>query len=392
MATPQMPRKRKQALRELAKLMNKRHQMPFPINEPLLDCFDLVITPEEVEFLLQMGTESFTYEDAARLSKMPDESFRPFFETQLKKGLVWMEQEDDGGDRYQVAGIMLGWFEMILSDGQETPEQQEFARRLDRLFNSWGKMNFFPLRNLMNLRERRAKPRQTIIAYEKKDKGDGKTTIEIHETLRAPAATVYHPKSVLELIEKYGDENKIAVMHCFCRQQRKLTEDPCRLDFPAEACIAIGKYTKHVVDYGIGRYISKGEALETVQKLREKGAVHQAFHEEEDVDRTEIAICNCCWDCCGVFGSYNRGILPLHFKSYYLADISDPSLCEGCGTCEEHCPVQAIAVDGEKSRITAEKCIGCGQCEFQCPEDAISMVYKERDVMLPVKKRAEARI
>ena len=116
------------------------------------------------------------------------------------------------------------------------------------------------------------------------------------------------------------------------------------------------------------------------------------FHESENVDTPEVAICNCCWDCCGVLGSYNRGILPLYFKSYYQAQISDHSLCTGCGTCEEHCPVGAITVIEDISHINIEKCIGCGQCEFQCPEDIITMIPKEREVFLPIQKRSEARI
>ncbi|MBN1105705.1 MAG: hypothetical protein JXL84_20015 [Deltaproteobacteria bacterium] len=73
------------------------------------------------------------------------------------------------------------------------------------------------------------------------------------------------------------------------------------------------------MDFGIGRYVSKDEALGLIKKLEEKGAVHRVFHEKEDVREPEIAICNCCLDFCAVLGSYNRGILPLHFRSYYLA-------------------------------------------------------------------------
>jgi ferredoxin len=287
---------------------------------------------------------------------------------------------------------MLGWFEAILSDGQETPEKKEFARRLDKLFNSWGKMNFFPFRNLLNLKERRSKPRQSIIEYEAAAELPGKATIAINETLKTRGPTVYAPRSVLELIDKYGDENKIALMHCFCRQYHKMTAEPCRFDLPAESCIVIGKYAEQSVDYGGGRYISKDEALEIINSVREKGAIHQAFHDEEDTNQPEIAICNCCWDCCGVLGSYSRGIMPLNFKSYFLAEISDESLCNGCGVCEDHCPLQAITVRGETVQIAAKKCIGCGQCEFQCPEDVIAMIRKEREVMLPLTKRSEARI
>jgi len=89
---------------------------------------------------------------------------------------------------------------------------------------------------------------------------------------------------------------------------------------------------------------------------------------------------------------HNRGILPLRFKSYYTASISDGALCTGCGTCVKYCPVGTISLSNERSSIQSGKCIGCGQCELQCPEGVISLEYMERDVVLPLQKRSEARI
>jgi ferredoxin len=39
-----------------------------------------------------------------------------------------------------------------------------------------------------------------------------------------------------------------------------------------------------------------------------------------------------------------------------------------------------------------EKCIGCGQCELQCPEGVIALEYKEREVVLSLLKKSEARL
>jgi hypothetical protein len=57
-----------------------------------------------------------------------------------------------------------GWFEVFLSGGEETPEKREFARRMDALLQSLGKMNSFPLRAITNYRSRKAKPFQSILA------------------------------------------------------------------------------------------------------------------------------------------------------------------------------------------------------------------------------------
>jgi electron transport complex protein RnfB len=118
--------------------------------------------------------------------------------------------------------------------------------------------------------------------------------------------------------------------------------------------------------------------------------VYDRHHEV--LGKPEIAICNCCWDCCGVFGSYNRAYLPLHFKSFFEARLTDSSLCNGCELCADHCPVHAIALVDSKARIDDRKCIGCGQCELQCPEGAIHLMPHERNVLLPLGRKSEARI
>jgi ferredoxin len=203
---------------------------------------------------------------------------------------------------------------------------------------------------------------------------------------------IYTSKTVQELIEKHGDTNSIALMHCFCRQYHKMVDEPCRFEPPPESCMAIGEMSHHAVKQGVGRLISKEEARELISTLQDKGVVHQVFHADENTENQEIAICNCCWDCCGVFGSYNRGILPLHLKTYFEAKLSSTEACQGCGTCVEYCPVHAIALVDEVSRIDTAKCIGCGQCALQCPEDAVTMLPNERTVMLPMVKRSQARI
>jgi len=393
MGANKMSAERRKNLRALVKRMNARQRDAFPVHKTLVDCFEVGITPEENAYLLKLRDEPLTYEELAALSDLPEESFRPFFETMRKKGLLWPELSEDGKERYTLAGIMVGWFEMFLSDGKETPDQQEFARRLEKYFRYLKKMNFFPIRNLQNRMVRKhAKAPRTIAAVKKPDEETKTVQIDVNIPLGRPEMTVSPTRSVYDLIDKYGDANKIALMHCFCREWKKMVDEPCRLDVPSEACLVIGDFTNHIVDIGIGRSITKENALDLIQDLQKKGAVHQVFYAKDDIDRPELAICNCCWDCCGVFGSYNRGIVPLRFKSFYTARISDGTLCTGCGICMKYCPVQAISLENKKLRHFSEKCIGCGQCELQCPEGVMTLEYGERDVILPLQKKSEARL
>ncbi len=388
-----MSKERREKLSALARLMNKQNITSIPVTKELLACFDLVITPEENDFLLSMGTDALAYEQISSLSELPEQPFRSFLGTILKKGLVWTRPDGKGEERYILAPILVGWFELYLSDGSDTPEKREFARRVDRLFKSWGKFNVYPLRSVWNYRTKcKSRAHRRVVIPQNPGEKAKKVEIAMDQSIKTSDMEIHTARSVGEIIEEYGERNKIALVHCFCRQWKKFVNEYCRFDQPYESCIVLGDFTRYVVKYGIARFISKEEAFEVIQEVQDKGAVHQVFHEREDIGQPEIAICNCCWDCCGILGSYNRGLLPLRVKSYYRAQINVDSLCAGCGICEKYCPTRAVSVTSKKPHIDAEKCIGCGQCKLQCPEGVISLEYKEREVALPLLKKSEARL
>ncbi len=386
-----MSKKREKDLRALAHLMNKQNITSIPVTRELLRCFDVAITPEENEFLLRIGTEPLTYEQISAFSGLSDKKFRLFLETICRKGFIWIHYPEKEEERFVLAPILVGWFEVFLSDGSEAPEKKEFARRVDDLFKSWGKFNVFPARNLWNRRTEATRPHRRVVVPQGMRKKKA-VVLNIRQPIKTSDTKIYPASSVRELIEEHGDAHKIAVVHCFCRQWRKFLGETCRFDHSPESCIVLGGLTEYVVRYGIGRHISKEEALKIVEEAQRKGAVHQVFHERDDLHLPEIAICNCCWDCCGIIGSYNRGLLPIRVKSYYLAQIIDGSSCTGCGTCVRYCPTRAVIVKNKKSAIDEQKCIGCGQCEIQCPENVIELLYEERNVTIPLLRKSESRI
>ena len=63
--------------------------------------------------------------------------------------------------------------------------------------------------------------------------------------------------------------------------------------------------------------------------------------------------------------------------SSYVAHV-DAELCAACGTCEERCPMQAIAVgDNGVAEVKEELCIGCGVCTATCDTEAVDLVQRE---------------
>ena len=47
------------------------------------------------------------------------------------------------------------------------------------------------------------------------------------------------------------------------------------------------------------------------------------FYMDEDLNKSEAEVCNCCWDCCGSVRMYNTGAQPLLLKAFYVAEVSD---------------------------------------------------------------------
>jgi ferredoxin len=385
-----MSQKHRAKLRDLAQLMNRQQTAPIPVTDRLIDCFELVISPEEAEFLLRLGPAPQSRTEIAARLDLPRERFDPLFEHLLHKGLIWYRRDVDERGVYTLAPILLGWFELQLCRGRGTPKEREFARRVDRLFQSWGKFNVFPLRPLQNLMTRRKSlPGQSIAAP--RDAGE-RTTIPVAKTVEIAPSAVWPTGSVRELIHRHGRRGELALLHCFCRQWRSHVDDGCRFDYPAESCMGIGPFTDQIVERGFGRRIELEEGLAVIETVQKAGAVHTVFHEADDARRPQIAICNCCWDCCGVLGSYNRGIIPLKLAAHVLARVAAPDACVACGRCERFCPVSAVRVVEDHPRVDPARCIGCGQCAVQCPVGCFALDRADRVVTLPLEPRSNARI
>ncbi|MGO8990154.1 MAG: 4Fe-4S binding protein [bacterium] len=164
----------------------------------------------------------------------------------------------------------------------------------------------------------------------------------------------------------------IALVHCSCRVTRHLLGNR-QCDHPLENCIKYDVLAEYVIEKGIGREITKKEAMEVIRKSEEAGLVHMVDNAREGILHT----CNCCGCCCWSVGTIRRRDIPrdVLMATYFLRE-TDYERCNGCGECVEICPVQAIKMEGDFPAVDKEWCIGCGVCAIPCPSSAIKLVRK----------------
>ncbi len=384
----------KTKLRKLVLLMNKQNKRPFPPLAPILRVMDCVLSGDELDLLLQLGTDAYTQEQAAAASNMGAGRFEALFETLKQKGFVGSRFEGAGEERYVLNPFLVGWFEAQVPYLIGKPEEREFARRWMDFMGAARNLNRFPLRTLFNTMIRMGRVDNQSVGLVRSHKDQkGKSIISIEESVEVPDSRIYPTKSVNDLILEYGARSVIGQLPCMCRRILSTLDDPCRLAMPDDGgCMILGDAARPYIKYGHARQISREEALEVIQRVRDRGAIHSVFHDKDDTSLPQTAICNCCWDCCGFFRPYNMGAMPLRYSGFYMARIGDGTRCTGCRKCQKYCPTAAISVVDKKPSIDAGRCIGCGQCVHQCAPSVVELVEDVRTVFLPMLKMSEARI
>ncbi len=159
----------------------------------------------------------------------------------------------------------------------------------------------------------------------------------------------------------------IAVARCICRVQKGALDEPCGK--PLETCLMFGSQARFYMERGTGRQIEVDEAIDILDHCEEAGLVTMPFNSQ-----TPANICNCCPDCCVVLSALKTHPRPAEMIRPTFYAEPDAGRCEGCETCLERCPMDAITLGPEHTaKIHMERCIGCGLCVSICPNGAIQL-------------------
>jgi len=175
----------------------------------------------------------------------------------------------------------------------------------------------------------------------------------------------------------------IVLNECICRKKNDIIGKSCEKTDLRESCFSFRSIGMEYIKRGLGRIITKEEALEIIEQAEREGLVLQAGNSQRP-----LSLCTCCGCCCNLLVNEKRIDAPAQFfGSNYFARV-DTELCSGCGVCETRCQMDAIDIIDDKSVINLDRCIGCGVCVPTCPEEAMDLIEKE-EKMIPPKNMVE---
>jgi ferredoxin len=169
---------------------------------------------------------------------------------------------------------------------------------------------------------------------------------------------------------------ELTLVPCPCRTRaEKLEIRECKGEFPIGACIMMGAAALHFEMTGLGKRVTRQQALDYFDEMQELGLVGQTFNARFG----DMLICLCCGCCCSQTRGRTRwdnpdALLPSNFVPKPGED------CIGCGTCTERCFFEAITMneDTDQVQVDVEKCIGCGICTLTCTQQSLKLHRHER--------------
>jgi electron transport complex protein RnfB len=202
-------------------------------------------------------------------------------------------------------------------------------------------------------------------------------TIPVRKSIATPEKfSVSSYDDIRNIIENV--DGQIAVINCICRQTKEVIGESCAKTDLHEACIVFRWYADRFLRRGIGRSITKDEALAILDKAQEDGLVLQPVNSQRP-----LGVCCCCGDCCGILTTVKRFPHPAElYATNYYAEI-DPELCTGCEVCVSRCQLDAITIPDAVAVVDLNRCIGCGNCVACCEFDAARLRKKETETIPP---------
>ncbi|MDR2073692.1 MAG: 4Fe-4S binding protein [Spirochaetaceae bacterium] len=289
-----------------------------------LETIGIVVTPQEQDAVLALGSGSFTAEDAGSVGG-PD-----FVVNAYQRGVCSLE-----GPRYRIADY---YTRLEIFAVAEFEAYRGLKVEYQRDLGAW----YFD-------------------AYYKRlsIRGNAPPTLD----------AVLSLQETLDFIE--NEKRQAYLVRCDCRSLAAgAAPEGGICEKPLEVCISFRHGPNSPAHRGISRAVSKAEAKQAVMDADRAGLMHTA---------NETSICNCCTDCCYLSRARRRRhrelggdritAWPLQTKSAVL----NASNCLSCAACVSRCPFGLFSLKEGKLSLRTEYCAGCGLCVNTCPGGALEL-------------------
>ena len=342
----------------------------FPNNDTLISIIQTLVSEEQAKFLQIFRKRSLNINQIKAKTDLDDKALEKMLKELMDNGLIMgIPSRSTGIMVYYLVSILPGLMEYPFMKGEKGEKQKKLAKLMDNYFDD--------LRQL-------TQSNYDLILQQFRNGNPIDRVVPVGKEVEMPQDVVLPYEDVKNIIEKH---DIISVNYCYCRNWKENLNEPCKIVGPKLNCFQFGRYAKFIIDHNFGKSISKEEAIEILKEAEDNGLVHKAIH-MQDPDLEELALCNCCNCCCQFFQLYKRGIVAFHTLTSYIANV-DETMCRGCGTCVEKCPIEAIELVDALSVTNTDKCIGCGVCAHHCPENARNLERTGlRNVFIPPPKIA----
>ncbi len=320
------PEKEKLVLK-LATLITDRYVKKFTgkINnrDPEYWMLDMILTKEQVKFLLNFKKTRvpYTVAELAEKNHMSMEDTQKMVEDLRWIGIIEQTRAKapDKHLQYELPIFVPGSAEFMMM-------QDPLTEKFPQLATFFNLMTQLPLGGITQM-------------VPPGGAGIGMHTIPVEKaiSMENESVPVEHLSRWIDMYDKFG------VGQCSCRKQQAMRGEGSG-EICGEFCISLGDMAEYMDDRGIGRYITKEEVYEILERAERHGYVHQITN--IDGEGKIVAICNCAPGVCNALRTSQLYNTPNMSASAYRAHV-ETDKCVACGKCVEVCPVGAAKL-GQK--------------------------------------------
>jgi NAD-dependent dihydropyrimidine dehydrogenase PreA subunit len=332
------------------------NQVKLLLVEPFFKILEEFYTPEQAEVGAHFPIGAFTTAELTKTYNQDPESLTEMLETMADTGLVFVIKGKDGVRKYTLTQFVPGVVEYQLMRGRDTPKDRKVAKMLKDFMEG-------EMRDLMDAVMKDPEMMKQMMP-------EAPARIITVESELPQTTEVYSYERLSELID---GETCFSAATCYCRHQKYLLDDPCKIEgLPQHSCLLLGEAADYAIDRGFGKRITREEAHEIVLLSEKAGLMHNVGNYSDRV----FFVCNCCGCCCEFLGTAKRtkNNVILEYSNFVV--VADKETCSGCGDCLDRCQMEALSLVDEVISVNQNMCFGCGNCVSVCPTESLSMVRR----------------